>query len=92
MKEFEEYIMLDDNDEILEEWDDYACQDYIKYRLIDKSTNHIIMENDSAHDFIDYAIDNFLSGVAYAEDDPVIVHRYIIMPDGTEKHCYTKRF
>lgn len=49
------------------------------------------MENDSCHDGIEYAIDNFLSGVSYAVD-AVIVYRYIIMSDGTEKYCYRKRF
>ena len=91
MIEFKEYIVLDYNDEIYEDCDDCSCQDCILHRLVDKNTNCIIMEGYNFNDWIYDKIDNFLSGVAYVEDI-VNIDRYIIMPDGTEKYCYTKKF
>lgn len=92
MMEFKEYIILnDDDDEILENWNDYLYNDYITFRLVDKITNHIIMEGDNYHNSIEHAIDSFLAGVAYAEG-AVNIDRYIMMPDGTEKYCYTNKF
>ena len=91
MIEFKEYIVLGDYDPIYDEWDDYVYQDCIIHRLVDKNTNQIIIEGDNFNDWIDDKIDNILSGVAYVEDI-VNSDRYIIMPDGTEQYCYTKRF
>ena len=91
MIEFKEYIVLGDYDPIYDKWDDYLYQDCVIHRLVDKNTNQIIMEGDNFNNWIDDKIDNLLSGVAYVEDI-VNIDRYIIMPDGTEKYCYTKRF